>query len=186
MESMRRMSMKKIPGYEGYYATEDGQIISVRTGIERALSQKIHKGYLHVFIRKGIGRHTKVKIPVHQLVLMAFKGEKASPELVCRHLNGNPLINIPSNLEWGTSKENAMDSIRHGTAVCLRHGEENNASKLTKQQVIDIEHAIKSGALETTIAKQYGISQRHVSDIKLHRTWKFLWGTPGAGQIYTV
>ena len=167
--------MKKIPGYEGYYATEDGQVISVRTGQQRILSQRIHKGYLHVQIRKGIGRHTRVKVPVHQLVLSAFKGEKKSPELVSRHLNGNELNNHSYNLEWGTILENNLDSIKHGTAVCLRIGERHHHSKLKQHDVLDIERRVLCGEKQSSIATLYSISQRHVSDIKLHKTWNHLW-----------
>jgi hypothetical protein len=166
--------MKNIPGYDGYYATDEGQIISTRSGQARILSQRIHKGYLHVQIRKGIGRSTKIKTPVHQLILLAFKGNKLSPELMCRHLNGKATDNRPDNLEWGTAKENQLDAISHGTAVCLRLGERHPASKLLEQDVYNIINLLNQGYRQVDIATIYGITQRHVSDIKLGRTWKHL------------
>lgn len=166
--------MREIPGYLGYYATEDGNIISFRSGYPRELTKQIHKNYYHVFVRKGFGRKTQVKMPVHQLVLMAYKGVKPDPIMLTRHLNGNCLDNCPDNLEWGTVKENVQDSIRHGTAACLRLGEQHPCSKLREQDIRDIKAALAKGINQYIIAKQYNISQRHVSDIKLEKTWKHL------------
>lgn len=109
--------MKEIPGFPGYYATINGEIISMRCDSPRVIAKQIHKGYYHVFVKRGMGRRTKVKMPVHQLVLMAHEGLKPDPLSQCRHLNGNCLDNKFNNLKWGTAKENAQDSIRHGTAL---------------------------------------------------------------------
>jgi hypothetical protein len=166
--------MKEIPGYRGYFASEDGKIISTRSGQQRVLKQRIHKSYLHVQISKDTKRSVKVKMPVHQLVLMAYVGNK--PEgFVCRHLNGNPLDNRVENLKWGTALENIQDSIRHGTAACLRFGEKSLAAKLKTVDVLEIERRARSGEPQKKVASDYQINQKHVSDIKLHRTWKHLW-----------
>jgi DNA-binding NarL/FixJ family response regulator len=168
------MVMKKIPGYEGYYATEDGQIISIRTGRQRILSQRIHKGYLHVQIRKGIGRHTQVKVPVHQLVLSAFKGEKKLPELVGRHLDGNKLNNYSYNLEWGTVLDNYIDAVQHGTAACFRYGENHPYSKLKEKQVIKIIELINSGMCNKDISLIVNITKNNVNAIRTSKTWKYI------------
>lgn len=56
------------------------------------------------------------RLKVHLLVLNTFKGPKPSPELCCRHLDGNKLNNRISNLRWGIRKENYQDMILHGTS----------------------------------------------------------------------
>ena len=49
---------------------------------------------------------------VHRLVADAFECSGDGREI--RHLDGNPLNNVPSNLVYGTSKENAADRKKHG------------------------------------------------------------------------
>ena len=166
--------MKEIPGLVGYYATNDGLIVSVRSGQSRVLSQRIHKDYLHVQVKRGIGRATKAKLPVHQLVLLAFKGEKKSVDSVSRHLNGNPLDNRICNLEWGTIQENIQDSIRHGTAVCLRLGEKHPRAKMRDNQVVRIKELIGQGLTNKDIAYTVGVKPYNVQDIRKGVAWKHI------------
>ena len=176
--------MRTIPGYNGYYADEDGLIYSVRSGQIRVISQRKHKGYMHVFVKCDDGNGKRKKEPVHKLVLLSFEGEKKL-EQVCRHLNGNPLDNRPKNLKWGTVKENVQDAIRHGTAACLRVGDNSVAAKLTEVEVWKIKELIGQGKRQVDIAKQFNITQRHVSDIKNNKTWRHLIGGR-AGTISTA
>lgn len=43
---------------------------------------------------------------VAQLVCEAFNGRKSADDSVCMHLDENAANNRPSNLAWGTQKEN--------------------------------------------------------------------------------
>ena len=65
-----------------------------------------HGYWLHAIDGRHVFRHV--------LVATAFHGER-QPGQVCRHLNGVPGDDLPHNLAWGTMKENAEDSKRHGT-----------------------------------------------------------------------
>ena len=113
-----------IPGYPGYDAGDDGSIWSYwiqlpgfRVGggwiigtERRQLAQgKNKRGYKLVGIRRG----SWIGIGVHRLVLLAFRGAPP-PGMECRHLDGDPGNNQLSNLVWGTRKQNAADTIRHG------------------------------------------------------------------------
>ena len=169
--------MKSIPGYAGYYATIDGEIISTRGSSPRVLTKQTHKGYYHVYVRYGIGRHTKVKIPVHKLVLFAFIGPKPTDQHVCRHLNGNALDNRVFNLKWGTVQDNIMDAIKHGTAACLRLGESHPGSKLKEIVVIKIKRLLRKNLSNIEIAKLTGVQRHNVQDIRVGKAWKYL----GAG-----
>ena len=50
---------------------------------------------------------------VHRLVLEAFVGPLPDG-MVTRHLDGNPLNNHISNLQYGSQSENGLDTVRHG------------------------------------------------------------------------
>jgi hypothetical protein len=71
-----------------------------------------------------------------------------------------------------------QDEIRHGTAVCLRHGEEAAASKLSSEDVRKIRELYTEGHSQREIASAFSISQRHVSDIVRYKTRRFD-GFPG-------
>ena len=139
------------------------------------MSQRIHHGYYHVYVKTGKGIATRRSQPVHKLILMAYYGARTEKQQ-CRHLNGNALDNRISNIVWGTAKENVQDSKRHGTAACLRAGEESNSSKLKTKDVLNIAEQIEAGRPLKKIANDYHITRRHVCDIKLKRTWAHLWG----------
>ena len=162
---------KPIPSYPGYYADVLGNIYSVRSGKEIVISQRIHKDYLHVTVRDTNSPVKIHKEPVHKLVLQAFRGYRPD-NYVCRHLNGNCLDNRLVNLKWGTQKENMLDSIKHGTAAFLRHGENANGSKLKLKQVFQIRWLYKFGYKQKELAAWFDISQKHVSDITRGRTWE--------------
>lgn len=162
--------LKRINAYPDYFAGADGNIYSTRSGALRLLQKRIHRGYYHVTVQTPHALSRKVKEPVHKLILWAFVGLRPDG-MVCRHLNGNALDNRIENICWGTPKENALDAIKHGTAVCLRHGEQSVAAKLTLQDVLAIRQQYAQGALQREIAADFGITQRHVSDIVRTKTW---------------
>jgi hypothetical protein len=122
MAAQHRETMKQVIGLTGYYADENGEIYSDRSGSLRRLSARLHKGYLHVQVRLGSGRKTQVKRPVHQIVLAAFTGPRPSMAHEGRHLDGNQMNNLPGNLDWGTRADNVGDAIKHGTHASLRTG----------------------------------------------------------------
>ena len=163
--------MKGIPNFKGFYATEDGEIYSDRCGYLRKLPKSIHKGYYRVNVRDNSQPRKHYRMNVHTLVLNAFVGERPQG-MVCRHLNGNPLDNRLCNLKWGTPQENTQDSIRHGTAVCLRSGEFSVASKLKLTDIYEIRKMYKEGYKRSDIAQKYSLSWKHVDDIVRGKTWK--------------
>lgn len=163
-------AMLPIPGWPGYFVNDGGDVFSSRSSVIRKLSPGLHKGYLHVKVRRGVGRKTQAKVPVHRLVLLAFKGPRPTLSHESRHLDGNELNNRPGNLEWGTSRENSADQIKHGTASWLRSGEQHNGAKLSDYSVDQIRRLLDEGESQTEIARWYGINQKHVSDIALGRT----------------
>ncbi|PHM66709.1 HNH endonuclease signature motif containing protein [Xenorhabdus stockiae] len=171
--------IKEIKGFPGYFASKEGEIFSLRTNQLKRLKTRIRHGYKRVNVRSGTGRKTVVTKPVHQLVLLAHKGDKPKECDLTRHLNGNPLDNRLENLRWGTHKENVLDSIRHGTAVCLSYGEKAVATKLSDDDVLKIEQRVLNGKSKLSVAREFGISASHVRSIVNHRTRRYLWAGGG-------
>lgn len=68
-------------------------------------------GYLTVTL---MGEGRRETCAVHQLVAETFHGSRP-PGMVCRHLDGNPVNNVATNLMWGTPFENSQDAVAHGT-----------------------------------------------------------------------
>ena len=167
--------MKEIPGFSKQYATEEGKIFSCRSGVLKEKSQRLDtKGYLRVNLRDDSFPAKNVVINAHTATLLAFVGPK--PEgMECRHLNGNQLDNRLENICWGTHQENINDQLHHGTAVCLRHGDEHIRSKLHYSDVYAIVELYRRGYSQKDIANAFFITQRHVSDIVNHKTWRHLW-----------
>src|SRR5215468_1964479 len=99
------------------------------------------KGYLRVHLRVPSGRSRTVK--VHHLILKAFVGPRPAG-CECRHLDGNPANNRVSNLCWGTPKENAQDTQRHGR-LRPKRGEQHPLRKLTDAEVMEIRERAANG-----------------------------------------
>lgn len=145
---------RDVPGFPLYQASDDGRVRCLRAAPPRVLVQLPIEGYPTVLVRMGKGRHTKKRVPVHRLVLLAFKGVP-SPGLVCRHVNGLKADNRPDNLEWGTNTENFLDAVLHGTAPCTKPRDEHPATKFTTA-TIDAMRAMRDrGASDKAIAARF-------------------------------
>ena len=86
-------------------------------------------GHHQVALARGDG--TSRSVLVHVLVLNAFVGP-APDGMGCRHLDGDPLNNLLSNLRWGTQAENIEDRARHGRTV---RGERMYSARLSEDDV---------------------------------------------------
>lgn len=99
-----------VVGHEGVYEVSDlGRVKRVAPG------QGTHVGRIlkPVIDRKGyeVVRLSGERQRVHRVVAAAFFGKS---DMMVRHLDGNPMNNVPSNLRYGTPLENSADRIAHG------------------------------------------------------------------------
>jgi hypothetical protein len=101
-----------IPGFPGYAVSSIGRLVSLKPGKEGLKSPVVDpRGYLrHSLSVAGVETRRRV----HQLVALAFIGPVPEGHEV-RHRDGNGLNNVPENLAYGTSSENQLDKVRHGT-----------------------------------------------------------------------
>jgi len=163
-----------LPGMEGRYEVSDqGRVRSVARSIVRAngrrqdfrvrvLKQAIDSsGYRMVgLVAEQGGR--PIPRQVHRLVLRAFAGEPPEGQVAC-HGPGGKLDNRLSNLYWGTrSRNNGADRHRDGVMT---------QAKLSEEEVLRIRADSRPQAV---IAREYGVSQSTVCDIKSGRLWAHL------------
>jgi len=81
----------------------------------------------------------------------------------------------PDHLFLGTNADNSRDMISKGRArpPDLR-GEKHPASKLTKEQVIEIRNIYNLGNItQVSLGKQFGVSNCTIFDIVRYRKWRF-------------
>lgn len=105
---------------------------------------------------------------VHAFVCMAFHGPRPDDRPYACHRDGDRLNSVPSNLYWGTAKENQADRLRHPTTGA---GEAHPLARLTEANIIDIRSKLAAKVRQREIAAEYGISQPQVSNIKHGRRW---------------
>lgn len=109
---------KPVPSKPGILASSEGRILfppkcaPVPCGGYRhyltkptfGSKRRSHKGAAHVYY--GVFHKDYGNLKVHQLVCEAFHGPKPFDRAVVLHDDENSLNNKPSNLRWGTQKEN--------------------------------------------------------------------------------
>jgi len=202
LDAIRRRAeaaTRPVPGYAGYEADGYGRIWSVASdwrgyGRRVLVPDPNASGYLSVRVcRDG----KRVRRPVHTLVALAFHGLPQQGMQV-RHLDGDKMNNCPSNLGWGTAKENALDRMVHGRTPCgdkngsrlhperLARGERNGththperrargtrqgSAKVNESAVIEIRRLSEAGQTYTNIGRLFGIHRKTVRLIVNRSRW---------------
>lgn len=101
---------------ERYQVSNLGRVRTVyddgRTVVKKLSVDRSRGGYLLASLLVKTARPQKTKVVrVHRLVALAFLDGEGS---LVRHIDGDPTNNRVDNLRWGTDKENAQDTLRHG------------------------------------------------------------------------
>lgn len=104
-------------------------------------------------------------LSVHILVANAFLGPRPRGLFVL-HKNGKSKQNHATNLYYGTLKQNAQDSIRHGT---MPVGEKSPKAKLNKRQVMEI---FLSKESQKILSYKYGVKVKNIGMIRRGLIWK--------------
>jgi len=166
-------SWREVPDYPAYAVNEYGDVIRLLSGHCRVAGQEVAgsitaQGYRTYRLMLPSG---KKGLPVfaHRLVALAFLGPPPSPNHEIAHWDGNRLNNHVDNLRWSTRKENAADTIRHGTSS---RGTSSSSAKLNPYQVAAIRLQYVTGRITTReLSKQFGVSQSHISRILNNKAW---------------
>jgi hypothetical protein len=144
-----------VPGYNQKYAVSTlGRIVSFNT--ERLLKTGLKKD--RPSVRLSLDGRPK-DLCVHTLVLTAFRGPRP-PGHECRHLDGDKLNNVLSNLVWGVAHANLTDSYRH-----------KNAKRGVKVTAEMVRYVRESPRALRKLADELKISKSQVANIRLGLSW---------------
>lgn len=120
---------RPIPNWEGYYEVSDhGRIRSIDRSIlhingevhrVKGRKMRLHKNQFGYLYTMGSRENRQKRIWVHRAVLESFVSLR--PEgMVCMHLNNDRTDNRVENLQWGTQKDNIIQSVRDGRQANMR------------------------------------------------------------------
>lgn len=194
-----RATRKPIPNCGGYEADIYGAVWSTATnwrgyGARLLQTDLDEDGYPTVRLYRD-GR--RVRQHVHVLVARAFHGNPL-PNQQVRHLDGTCTNNTPSNLCWGTAKENAEDRARHGRTATgdrnaarlyperlargerhgtythpgsVRHGSACANARLDENIIVEARELRAAGLTCTDIARRFGVARTTISMALRGGTW---------------
>jgi len=94
---MKKEIWKTVPPFEEWQVSTLGRVRKQKSG--RVVTQRLHGGYLAVRLRG-------IRVMVHQLVMVTFKGPWPEGKQVS-YINEGKLDNRLLNLEWSTPRENS-------------------------------------------------------------------------------
>lgn len=150
------------PSFPEFQASSFGRVRNAVTKRVRSATVGPGRYSLIDFRREG----KVVARSLHVLVADAFHGPRPYGHQV-RHLDGDRTNNKPSNLAYGTARDNARDRLIHGNTA---HGERNGMTKLPDVAVRIIRVVYGAGiATQREIATAFGISQAQVNNIVLNK-----------------
>lgn len=157
-----------IPGFDRYYASKDGKVLSLAGKYPRIMKKMQNKsGHEYVYVYRDNRQH---KMFIHRAVLSAWEGVDAENPF-CLHADDNPKNNRLENLRWGTAKDNAADR-RKNTGYPV--GESAHGAKLTESSVIEIRQRYSHGERSRELANEYNVSRNAITEIVSGKTWSHL------------
>ena len=169
--------MKKyypIPNWENYGVSKNGDVARIKGGVRGATPNLVLKPFMHktrgYLTVRLYDRERQKTFDVHRLVAMTFLGDIPNGMQVC-HNNGVKTDCRLSNLRIDTIVANSHDKILHNKT---NRGEKNGKNKYSENQIKDLKLRILHGETDKSIAKEFGMPQSHVKNIRNGYKWKWL------------
>lgn len=154
---------REVPGYE---VSDSGQVRHAIKGTIKGAPIG-RQGYRVVNLwHGGKGRVCYV----HSLVAEAFIGPRPAG-LSVNHVDGNKLNNSPENLEYLSLSDNSKHQARIGLGA---RGERHGHSKLNTAQVLEIRRRAAAGEGNTALAREFGLRDSTVCQIKKRLRWRHI------------
>ncbi|MFA5166611.1 MAG: HNH endonuclease [Candidatus Paceibacterota bacterium] len=142
-EVLEGETVKLIPGYTCYYASDYGRILSTKSG--NALKPQIQpNGYVKVNLIENAHRDRQY---IHRLIALTFFGKS---DLVVNHIDGNRQNNTLSNLEYVTQSENVKKC---------------HIRKLTESDKDEIRRLKTLGYHREVLGKMFGVTKYYINTI---------------------
>jgi hypothetical protein len=110
----------------------------------------------------------------HRIAMMLMGAEVQDGQAILHTCDNSPCCN-PEHLRIGTQNDNIQDMVSKGRARGAPHkGVSNSQAKLDAEAVLTIRQQLSEGRSQSEIAKNFGVSQTNVSQIKRRKTWGHL------------
>jgi len=104
-------------------------------------------------------------VHLSHVVASVIHGPRPEGELV-RHLDDDVSNSYPSNLAYGSQKDNIADSLRNGTFPI---GSRNGRARLNEEMVREIR---RRGGGTTQLAREYGVDPKTIKNVLDGKLWK--------------
>lgn len=110
---------------------------------------------------------------VNRIVCETVHGAPPSPEHHAAHScnRGGDGCCSPKHLRWATPAENVADAIADGVFPI---GERNGASKLTRDDVLEIRKLSSNTMSQYAIARKFNVGQQTIGKILTGKNWSWL------------
>lgn len=175
---MKTEQWKSIKGYEGLYEVSNlGRVRSLDrlvkyNGFVKKDSQIIKpatscNGYLFVCL---YNQTQKRILYLHKLVAENFIPNPYKRSVI-NHIDEIKSNNEYINLEWCTTSDNVLHSIKTGTSY--HNGMSYGRSKVNAEQAISIRLSYESGASLSVLANQYSMTKSGISNIIKRKSWRY-------------
>lgn len=137
--------------------------INPETGCWDWIGTKDSKGYGKIWVGEKLARSHRVAYTIHV-------GNIPDGLIVCHHCDNPGCVN-PDHLFVGTNADNMKDKTCKGRARGQGKGESHSLAKLTEDDIRSIRKEKASGVRQRVLARKYGVSEQHMSDICKGRYW---------------
>jgi DNA-binding CsgD family transcriptional regulator len=161
--------MREHPYYKNILVSEDGHVYSNNSG--RFLKSRVcENGYSYVSVYLGNGKSKSCR--VHRLVAETYIPNPENFKEI-DHIDCDKTNNSVCNLEWVDSKENKRRAIENGLYDNIFGGNHYN-NKHDENTIIEICKKLESGATNSEIVSEFGISKDVVAHIKCGNIWRHI------------
>lgn len=158
--------MKEHPYFKNFFVTEDGQVISGKSG--KILKQYTNEfGYAVVGVKDPVDGKWKRR-RVHRLVAETYIPNPEDKREV-NHIDCVKGNNHRDNLEWNSSKENKDHAWKNGLYTSF--GEDHPDAIYSDDLVHRLCQLMEEGARNKDLSETFGIHKDTISAIRTGKSW---------------